>query len=215
VTNDQPVDEWLKPVSDSDASNFRTAGVGREREVDFVPFYRLHRRVYGGYWDLFTASQWAERSAEIAAERERQRKLEAATVAFAQPGNMQSERDFNYQGEEAWPMRDADRAGRFGRGWFSFDVPVESGHPLALVATYRGGERRREAKFEVLVEGKKVADQTLEKDGKPTKFYDVEYPIPDELVDGKDKVTVRFQSEQKNEIGPIFGVRIIRADAAR
>jgi DUF1680 family protein len=215
VTDDKPVDEWLKPASDDKPGNFRTASVGRERDVDFVPFYKLHRRVYGGYWDLFTAPQWEQRSAQIAAERERQRKLEAATVAFCRPGNMQSERDFNYQGDEIWPMRDADRAGRFGRGWFSLDMPVDKEHPVALVVTYRGGERRRESDFQILAGGKKIADQRLEKTGKPAEFYDVEYAIPDDLVAGKDKVTIRFQSENRNEIGPIFGVRTIRADSER
>ena len=184
---------------------FRTAGVGREREVDFVPFYRLHRRVYGGYWDLFTESQWEARAAEIAAERERLRKLEAATVAFAQPGNMQSERDFKYEGEEAWPMRAGDRAGRYGRGWMSFEIPVDPTHPASLVVTYRGGERRREGDFKILVEGKPVADQKLES-GKPAKFFDVEYAIPDELIAGKERVTIRFEAAEARDIGPIFGL---------
>ena len=105
VINDEPVDQWLKPVAGADEAEFRTAGVGREHDVDFLPFYRLQRHVYGGYWDLFTDAEWKQRAAEIAAERERQQKLAEATVAFVQPGNMQSERDFNYQGDEAWPMR--------------------------------------------------------------------------------------------------------------
>lgn len=237
VTNEKPVEDWLKPAgggdsveadaasADHEADNreaadeaidvaFRTVGVGREREVDFVPFYRLHRRVYGGYWDLFTESQWQERAAEIAAERERLQKLEAATVAFVQPGNMQAERDFNYQGDEAWPMRAGDRAGRYGRGWFSFDMPVDETHPMALVATYRGGERRREGDFEILVDGKAIAHQDLVSGG-ASKFFDVEYAIPDDMVVGKEKVTVRFESKDKQDIGPLFGLRTIRADAER
>jgi hypothetical protein len=46
-------------------------------------------------------------------------------------------------------------------------------------------------------------------------FFDVEYKIPPELVQNKQKVTVRFQATQGNEIAAVFGVRMIRADAER
>ncbi|MGA2500503.1 MAG: beta-L-arabinofuranosidase domain-containing protein, partial [Tepidisphaeraceae bacterium] len=88
VATGLPVAQWLKPVVDKPGS-FRTYGVGRDRDVDFVPFYRLHRRMYAVYWDLFTPEGWAKKAAEYAAEREQQGKLEAATVAFVQPGEMQ------------------------------------------------------------------------------------------------------------------------------
>ena len=71
--------EWLQPVP-GHAGEFRSVGVGREREVDLVPFYRLHRRTYEVYWDLFTPEGWKLEAAKIAAKRERQRQLEAATV---------------------------------------------------------------------------------------------------------------------------------------
>ena len=93
-------------------------------------------------------------------------------------------------------------------------MPVDAGHPVTLVVTYRGGERRRAAEFAILVDGQHLAEQLLEK-GQPAEFFDVEYVIPDELVAGKDKVSVRFQADQGNEIGPVFGVRTIRADAQR
>ncbi len=82
---ERPVADWLKPVPDKPGA-FRTEGVGKDRDVDFVPFYRLHRRTYAVYWDLFTLQEWDKRAAEIAAERERQRKLEAATVGFCPTG---------------------------------------------------------------------------------------------------------------------------------
>ncbi|MBI4328086.1 MAG: glycoside hydrolase family 127 protein, partial [Chloroflexi bacterium] len=45
VAAERPVTDWLKPVPDQ-AGRFRSEGVGREKEVEFVPFYRLHRRTY-------------------------------------------------------------------------------------------------------------------------------------------------------------------------
>src|SRR5688572_32918721 len=73
VAAERPVAEWVKPVSGAPGT-FRTNGVGRERDVDLVPFYRLHRRIYSVYLDLFTPAEWEKKAAEISAERERQRK---------------------------------------------------------------------------------------------------------------------------------------------
>jgi len=63
VAAERPVAEWLKPVPEK-SGQFRTNGVGRERDVDFMPFYRLHRRTYGVYWDLHTAAEWEKKAAE-------------------------------------------------------------------------------------------------------------------------------------------------------
>jgi len=59
VAAGRPVADWLKPLDESPV-RFRTDGVGREpdaaghaRDVELVPFYRLHRRAYATYWDLF------------------------------------------------------------------------------------------------------------------------------------------------------------------
>ena len=35
------------------------------------------------------------------------------------------------------------------------------------------------------------------------------------LVEGKEKVTVRFQATEGNVVAAIFGIRMIRADAER
>ena len=87
ITGEKPLTEWLQPVRDS-LGVFRTLGVGRStdgqtNEVEFVPFYRLHRRTYSVYWDLHTNESWTKKLEELQAERAKQEKLEAATVAFS------------------------------------------------------------------------------------------------------------------------------------
>ncbi len=222
VAAEQPVTDWLKPVA-GEPGRFRTVDVGRipdatdrPSEVDFVPFYRLHRRTYAVYWDLFTQSEWQQEKAEYAAEQQRQRKLELATVAYAQPGEMQPERDYNYQGaDDARPTRVQGRPGRLARTWFSFDLPVEPDHPMALIVTYYSAEwRRGPARFEILVDGRRIAEQEVER-SEPARFYDVECPVAADLVQGKEKVTVRFQAVGDDSVAGVFGIRMIRADADR
>jgi hypothetical protein len=212
VSAERPVADWLKPVPDKPGC-FRTDGVGKDRDVDFVPFYRLHRRTYAVYWDLFTPSEWEKRAAEIAAEEAKQRKLEAATVGFVQPGEMQAERDANMQGEDTSPERLMGRPGRRGRNWFSFDLPVDPARPMTLVVTYNHDEWQQRT-FDIFVDGQRVGEQTIDRRG-PLRFFDVEYPVPPELLKDKPKVTVAFRATGGNEIGAVYGIRMIRADAER
>ena len=176
-----------------------------------MPFYRLHRRTYSTYWDRFTTPEWEAQKAAYAAEAERQRKLEAATVALLQPGDTASERQFNYQaGERSFSQRILGRSGRFGATWFSYDLPVDPAHPMSIVVTYYSGDRRgTPASFVILVEGERVADQEL-RFADPMRFFDVEYPVPARLVQGKSKVAVRFQAAAGGRVATLFGLRMIR-----
>jgi hypothetical protein len=231
VTDGRPLTEWIKPLSTSSSASsragsseagvgavgsgrpgeFRTVGVGRDRDVTLAPFYRVQRRTYAAYWDLLTPAEYEKKGAEIAAERARQRALEAMTVAFAQPGEMQPERDFHQQGDASTPVRVDGRAGRRGSKWFSFDLPVDPAAPLALVATYHSDNRRTRT-FEILIDGQHLADQTIDAAG-TSRFFDVTYAIPPDLVRDKSRVTVRFQATNGNEIASVFGLRVIRTNA--
>ena len=80
VTAGKAVTEWLLPVRDS-LGVFRTSGRtsdNQTKEVDFVPFYRLHRGTYGIYWDLYTPDSWIGKLEELKAEKAKLQKLEAA-----------------------------------------------------------------------------------------------------------------------------------------
>lgn len=216
VTAERPLSDWLKPVPGKQGT-FHSEGVGRESDVEFVPFYRLHRRIYSTYWDLLTPADWEKRAAEIAAERERQRKREAATVSFAQPGETEREREFNQQGEDTSPARVAGSSGRRASKWFSFDLPVDPAHAMTLIVTYHSEERATRS-FEILVDGVRVGEQTIERHrpgSSSGSFFDVEYSVSPDLVRGKQKVTVRFQAKGGNETGSVFGIRMIRADVDR
>jgi DUF1680 family protein len=215
VTADQNVADWLKPVAGKPGA-FRTAGLGLAKEIDFVPFYELPRRRYGIYWDVFTPDEWQKKSQEYAAQQEREKKLQTATVAFAQPGQMQSERDFAQQGEDSSPLQLRGHYGRWSKKWFSFDLPVEATHEMVVVVTY-SNDARWKSSFEVLVDGKKVGEQTMERRSpeQDLRFFDVEYALPAELVKDKQKVTIRFQAKDGSVVPGVFGIRMVRADAMR
>jgi DUF1680 family protein len=215
VAAGKPIASWVKAVPGKPAT-FRTDGVGRDGDVDLVPFYALHRRTYAAYWDLYTPVDWNAHEAAIRAAQEKQRLLRAATVGFAQPGQMQAERDANYQGENASPTQANGRYGRRGAGWFSMDVAVDPAQSLTLIVTYAGDERANRT-FDILVDGAKLASQAVDRRSpeRNVGFFDVEYPLSAEMVKGKTKITVRFQPTGGNELAAVYGIRVVRADAKR
>ncbi len=218
VTAEKPVTEWLQPVADN-LGVFRTVGVGRSAddkasEVEFVPFYRLHRRTYSVYWDLYTNDGWTRKIEELNAARARQQRLEAATIALVLPGDAEKEKAFDLKSEESNVDRIMGRAGRRSKKWFSFELPVEPAKPLALVITLNPEERAKRS-FDVMVNGQKIGEGAIDRfpPGSPTgRFYDVDYKIPAELVKDKQKVTVRFQATGGNETATVFAIRLVRAE---
>lgn len=208
VTENRPLTEWISPVA-GEPLTFSTVGVGRPRDVTLHPFYRMHKSRYAVYWDQFTPQQWVVREADYKAELERARRLEAMTIDFAQPGEMQPERDHNMQGERTDAGEHSGRKWRHARdgGWVSFDLKVPPDEPVSLVCTYWGSETGPR-NFDILADGVKIATQSLQND-KPGQFFEVMYAIPEELTRGKIKITVRFQAQPGNTAGGFYGLRII------
>jgi len=143
------------------------------------------------------------------------RELEPPRIEFAGefPGAHEPADVGAPKSEETSTDRVMGRPARRGAKWFSFDLPADPTHPVALVVSYYSDEWLKRT-FEILVEGQNVGEQTIEKGG-PVHFFDVEYAVPANLVQGKQKLTVRFQATNGNEIAAIFGLRMIRADAER
>jgi hypothetical protein len=71
---------------------------------------------------------------------------------------------------------------------------VDPPHPTALIVAFSSDERQVGI-FEILVDGKRVGEPTIRSrtPEQDPRFFDVEFPIPAEMVQGKIQVFVRFQ----------------------
>ena len=214
---DKPVTDWVLPAAR--AGDFRANQVARVLgsssaggDVSLTPFYRTHRRRYSVYFDVLTPAEFDARNASIAAENERVRKMEAATLGFVQPSDMQAERTYNFQSDQAGPPQRANgRSSRAGTGWFSYDMPVDPAADVVLVVTHfnEPGLQPAAGNFQIMVDGTEIA--RYQPNAAASGFFDVQYAIPGALVRGKSKVTIRFQAVAPGRIAPVFGVRTIRA----
>ena len=189
---------------------------GRRDGISLEPFYAMQgARSYQVYFDRFTPAQWQAKEADYAAQLARERELAARTVDFVVPDREQSERDHDQRGDRTGAGDLGDRKWRHATegGWFSWSLKVLPDVPQELWVTYWGSDGANRV-FDILVDGQKVATQRLEQN-KPGQFYDEIYRLPAELLTGKARVTVKFQAHPGAWAGGVFGVRVMRADAAK
>jgi len=212
LVTDRPVTDWLKPVSGKPGV-FRASSVARTVssqspiDVEFSPFFSMHRRTYAAYWDVLTPAELTVRTRELTAETERIRALEAATISSVPIGDREAEKKFTQQGVETSVIRTDGRSGRRAIQWFSYDLPVNGQTMVTLVATYNSDQRRPRS-FDVIVDGQKLASES-QPQSSLSKFYEKEYVIPADVMRHKEKLTVRFEATNGLEVTPVFGVRLI------
>ena len=192
--------------------SFRTDGLGRPRDVELGPFFRLADRRYTVYFDLLTESAWAERRAGETAEAGRQSAdLAARTVDAVTAGSPAEESAHALEetrSDSGWFEGRRYRAARSGGG-FSYALKLPPSGPAAVRVTYWGGETRRH-RFEVLVEGEVVGTQSLF-DDRPGEVYPVEYAISEGLRRVRDRVRVAFRPAPGSSTGVVYDVRVVRA----
>ena len=209
MTENRNPENWLKPV-EGKPNHFVSQNVGRPRDVEFKPFYATHNRSYTVYFDMFTESAWQEYQKEYLRKLEAKKQLEASTIDFFQPGEMQPERNHNFRDSKTWTgenknrkFREVDRG-----GWFSCEMKINRNEPANLVVEYWGGYTGSKT-FDILVNETIIATENIS-NKKPGEFLDVTYEIPENLLSGKNKITVKFVPHQGHRAGPVFGVRTVK-----
>jgi len=173
-------------------------------------FVRLNRGGFSQVWIIEDAAK-AEKASSTEGHLPPpvvRPELEPRTVDFVDIGRPKSEKAHDFKGERTDSGEFGERLWRHaGGGWFSYQLTVKPDAAQELLVTYwgsDGGTRR----FDILVDGQKIANQVLERNA-PGKFFDVKYPLPAELVKDKTKITVRFQAERNATAGGIFDLRVL------
>ena len=209
LTDNRNTSDFIKAVSNQ-ALEFEMQKVGKPFDAKLIPFYKTYDQYYSVYWDYFTNEDWAVRQKEYEEEKRRQKEIEDKTIDYFRIGEMQPERDHNLKASERSYTSDAlGIAGREARAgnYFAFEMKVDNSVKNNLLLKYIGDDKDR--KFDILIEGTKIATEEW-KGGQTGKFYEKEYPIPPELIIGKEKITVRVEANYGKTAGRVFGVRIIK-----
>jgi hypothetical protein len=198
----------IKPVQGS-VMNFRTTGLGQPSDVLLMPFYKMADDRYTVYWKVYSTAEWEKKKNDAIAAEARRKEIEKRTIDAVVMADAQSEPQHNYKQEGAIDglFFDGKRL-RASRNWFSYELKVAGDKPVKLACTYRGSQGGRQQAFDILVDGEKIASQTLEIN--PTEFFDYEYAIPEALTRGKERITVKFQAHPESTAGALADVRVFQ-----
>lgn len=211
VTNNRPVEDWLKPVSDKPLT-FRTQNVGQPKDSTFTAFYAMTPQRFSIYWDLLTDDEWQERQAEEKRIEQQTMLLDKRTFDSIKIGDTESERAHNLQGKNTnsgifsnRPYRDAGNG-----GWISYDMKVPPNRPARLFCTYWGGDGGSR-NFDIIIDKTRIATQALNQN-QPGEFFNVEYDIPKDTITAPNKVTITFKAHPGQMAGGLYDLRILDID---
>jgi len=209
LTDNKNAADWIKQVP-NEPLTFKMQHTGQPFDATLIPFYKTYQQHYSVYWDYFSNDGWAQKKAAYEAEKKRLKEIELSTIDYFRIGEMQPERDHNLKASERSYVSDAlGINGREARSnnYFSFEMKVDPQTKNSLLFVYLGDDKDR--KFDILIDGNLFKTEDW-KGGAANKFYNVEYPLPPELIKDKTKITVRIEANYSKTAGRVFGARTIR-----
>ena len=210
---------------------FRNLGDEKKNAgITLVPFFKNFYRPQIIYWDVLDEKRWKDLSKEREIELTEEKQLAARTIDRVAIGDTASEKSHRLQGEkhesgsngggpiEVLGVVIRPAQGPFWRhanngGWFSYEMKTAKIESAELACTYWGGDTNGRT-FDILINGKKLTEETLHAE-LPGRYLDRTYPIPADMIRGKEVVTVRFQAHPGNIAGAVFDCRILRKKTTR
>ncbi len=196
----------IEQVADSPPT-FRTVAQGKS--ITLVPYHQLFGERYVVYWRAFRRG--SPEHAAFVVEEQLRRELKARTVDEVEIGDPRSEPAHGLTGERTASGLHLGRPWRHAKdgGWFSYTLRVVPGAAQELRIAFWGSDGGNR-EFDVLVDGVRLDTVKLD-NNRPGAFYDEVYPLPKDLVENKEAVTVRFQAHPGMTAGGIFGCAILKS----
>ncbi len=207
IADKNKLESWIVPV-ENQVNTFKTVHAGRPKDVILKPFYETNDIRYSVYWDIFTEEKWEQTQKDYQKALEEKKKMQALTIDFFQPGEMQPERDHNFKENSSWVGEHKGRKFRETNDFISCALQTRSNNEVSILVDYWGGFPGSKT-FDILVDSVLIKTENISRlnDGK---FITKQYHIPSGLLKGKHKVNVVFKAHEGHRAGPVFGVRTIR-----
>ena len=174
------------------------------------PFFRVHDCRYMMYWRLASPQEYQEVRASMSTEQQQALRLDQLTIDRVVPGEQQPEVEHNFkaEGSETGVFQGASWRHAMAPGWFSYELRVDPEQPLALGVRYWGNDQGNRT-FDILIDGQKLTTENITGKWNRNDFVFVRYPIPAEMVRGKEFITVTFKPHPGHLAGGIFDLRIL------
>ena len=203
--------EQLEPVP-GEPLHFRlTANVHNSIDGELQPFFEIHDARYMMYWLAMTPDAYASYLEETAREEAERAALDARTADRVQPGEQQPETDHRMETDGSMTGNDNDVFYRDARNGRSFSYLMRTGGRtgLSVFLKYWGVGEWKTREFDIYVDNKLL--QSVNNTGRwnTSAFVSEEFPIPDEMLRGRQSVRVKFVAHPGKQTGGIYEVRLV------
>jgi uncharacterized protein len=179
--------------------------------VVLEPFFRIHDSRYMMYWMALSGSQYRSYLDSLSAVEKQKITLQQRTIDFVAPGEQQPEADHKL---EQLNSRTGNHLNEFWRdaineGHFSYNLSTNGETGLSLMVRYWGAEWGNR-NFEIYINEEKLVSENNTGRWNQSKFFDIEYPIPDAMLNDKKNITVKFKALPQSTAGAVYYVRLVR-----
>jgi hypothetical protein len=177
------------------------------KDLEFIPFYKLHESRYVIYLPLETTQNIRKINEELKQEEAEEKILASLTIDMVAPGEQQPEADHFIKSENSNIGVYRDRHWRDARAWFSYRLVDKQKVARTLRVTYFGGDSDRN--FKVLVNDHVIAEESF--NGlEGNRFFEKDYTLPAGIVKNNDgTLNVKFEAFPDSRTAAIYGVRLL------
>ena len=182
------------------------------KAYELQPFFEIHDSRYMIYWLALSEQSYKGYLDGLAkAEQERQA-LEARTVDKVQPGEQQPETDHQMETDQSQVGNSNDVFYRDARDGHYFSYLMQTGGQtdLSLRLKYWGVGEWKTHEFDILIDDVLVKEINNTGKYRISEFKYETYPVPADLLKGKQQVRVKFVAKPRRQIGEIYEVRLVK-----
>lgn len=181
------------------------------QDLVFEPFYDIHDSRYMMYWLSMNEDEFEDYLRENAQEEYEKLLLDRRTVDAVSAGEQQPESDHYMSSSNAYSGTHEGESWRDARdnGYFEYTLSTEGRENLSLMVRYWGNDGGNRT-FDILIDNQLLVTENIAGKWNISKFVNVEYAIPADMLTGKTSITVRFACKPGNIAGGVFYVRILR-----
>ncbi|MEP6684680.1 MAG: glycoside hydrolase family 127 protein [Parafilimonas sp.] len=210
--NIQTITNDLVPVKDKPLHfTFHDVKMINPIDATLQPFYQIHDARYEMYWMALSNNQYKSYLDSISTQEKEKLAIEKSTIDFVAPGEQQPEVDHALQSENSRTGNNQNQLFReaFDSGYFSYNFSINKENNLSLLVRCWGAEWG-DKKFDIYIDDVKLA--TVDNTGKwnQSKFFDIKYAVPGELLKDKKSVRVKFQALGNASTSPVYFMRLLK-----
>ena len=179
---------------------------------ELQPFFEIHDSRYMMYWLALSEDSYKAYLDGLAKEEQERQALEARTVDKVQPGEQQPETDHKMETDRSQTGNSNDVFFRDASDGHFFSYLMQTGGQtdLSLRLKYWGVGEWKTHEFDIFVDDVLVKEVNNTGKYRISEFKYETYPIPAELLKGKQQVRVKFVAKPRKQIGEIYEVRLVK-----